>query len=682
MKKNFNLSLLFFSLFALLACNQQQTREAGQSISHSSTEKVQQKLLDKYGKEYQFRIERGVQQVADLWTKEDGNSEDFAVFCEEYFVADADALEALYNRIERNLEIVQGQLHKIDVQLKEPIQLTGWEASPVDMLFASWDATAHLQDDFYKNKIAFVAALNFPFYTLQEKTELGENWSRKEWAYARMGDAFTSRTPADVQQFAAETLTKADNYISNYNIKMGSLLNDNGESLFPENMSLITHWGLRDELKSNYADTERGLEKQEMVYQVMKRIIDQSIPADVINNADYQWNPYSNEVSRNGEKVDVKPEGDIRYATLMSNFNAMRKLDNYSTHYPNAIERNFNQQMEIPVEDVKTLFDGLLSSPQVKKVAQLMAKRLGRELRPFDIWYDGFKERGEISESYLDQIIAQKYPNPMALEKDLPNIMMKLGWTPAEANRIASLVQVDPSTGAGHAWGAVMKDDKARLRTRVAETGMDYKGYNIAVHEFGHNVEQTITLYDVDYWMLRGVPNNAFTEAVAFLFQKRDLDVMGMASSGSQADALLALDSFWSSFEIMGVALVDIAVWEWMYANPNASPAQLKEAVIDAAKEVWNKYYAGILGDNDEPILAIYSHMIDYPLYLAYYPIGHLISFQVEQAMKGKNIADEMQRMYTQGRIIPQVWMKNAVGREISTEPLLNAVDEALKVVE
>ncbi len=38
-----------------------------------------------------------------------------------------------------------------------------------------------------------------------------------------------------------------------------------------------------------------------------------------------------------------------------------------------------------------------------------------------------------------------------------------------------------------------------------------------------------------------------------------------------------------------------------------------------------------------------------------------------------------MQRMYTQGRIVPQLWMKNAVGKEISSEPLLKAVDEALK---
>ncbi len=460
---------------------------------------------------------------------------------------------------------------------------------------------------------------------------------------------------------------------------MGNLLNNEGKTLFPADMKLISHWGLRDELKSNYADAENGLEKQEMIYTVMKHIIDQSIPGQVINSGEFTWNPISNKIYQNGEEVQATPEADVRYETLLKNFKVTSAFDAYSPSYPNAISRNFDQMMEIPVNDVKKLFTTLLSSPQVKEVASVIKSRLGRELRPYDIWYDGFKARSTISEDELSKITSAKYPTPMAFEKDMSNILVKLGWKQDKAKEIADLIQVDPSVGSGHAWGAVMRGDKARLRTRVGKNGMDYKGYNIAVHEFGHNVEQTITLNDVDFWMLNGVPNNAFTEAVAFVFQIRDMELLGFKDANPDAEAYLTLDDFWSSYEIMGVALVDIAVWEWMYANPNATPAQLKEAVITEAKKVWNAYYAGILGDKDEPILGIYSHMIDNPLYLSYYPVGHLISFQLEQAMKGKNIADEIQWMYTQGRIVPQLWMKNAVGKEISTEPLLKAVDEAMK---
>ena len=685
MKNTFYLILSALFLFGLFSCKSNtsgtENMKEKRFISEKSVSEVTKSLLDSIGETQRIRIERGVKQVAQLWQQTDGTNEDFTTFCMENFIADSVQLDVLYKRLEKNFETLSGYFNEIDVTLKEPIQLVGFEESPVDMLFGGYDVRAHMDDDFYANKIAFVTALNFPFYSLDEKTKLGDTWTRKQWAYARMGDRFTSRIPAQVQQHLSQTLTNADSYISNYNIYMGQLVDAKGEKLFPADMKLITHWGLRDELKSDYADKVNGLKKQQLIYEVMKRIIDQSIPSEVINNGKYTWNPVENKIFDSGKELPSKPENDVRYEVLLQNFKANRQIDAYSPNFPTALSRNFDAAMEIPQKDVENLFKSLLSSQQVKEVAAYIKSRLGRDLQPFDIWYNGFKAKGEISEDELTKITSAKYPTPLAVEKDLPNILIKLGWKPEKARQIASQVQVDASLGAGHAWGAVLRGQKARLRTRIGENGMDYKGYNIAVHEFGHNTEQTITLNDVDYWMLNGVPNNAFTEAVAFMFQKRDLELLGIKNANPDAEAFLALDNFWASYEIMGVALVDIAVWEWMYANPNATPAQLKDAVITEAKKVWNEYYAGILGGKDEPILGIYSHMIDYPLYLSYYPIGHLIDFQVEQQMKGKNMADEMQRMYTQGRIVPQIWMKNGVGQAISVEPTLKAVDEALKVV-
>ena len=650
-------------------------------ISTKTVEKVSSALIDSLGQSAKFRVERGVKQVAALWVESDGNETEFTQFCRDNFINDTTKLRTLYQRLEQNFETLNGYFHQIDVKLKEPIQLTGYESTPLDMLFGGYDVTAHLDEDLYTNKVAFITALNFPFYSLEEKTKLGETWTRQQWAYARMGDRFISRIPSADLQHLSQTLTDADSYISNYNIFMGQLVDDKGQKLFPADMQLITHWGLRDELKSDYADKINGKTKQEMIYGVMKRIIDQSIPQEVINKGDYNWNPLTNKLSQNGKEITANPENNKRYEVLLNNFKANRRIDAFSPHYPDAISRNFDATMEIPLKDVENLFRSLLASPQVKDVAKLIQSRLGRELRPYDIWYNGFKAKGTISEDELTKITAAKYPNPKALEKDLSTILVKLGFKTDKAQQIASLVQVDPSLGAGHAWGAMMKGDKAHLRTRIGAKGMDYKGYNIAVHEFGHNTEQTITLNDVDYWMLNGVPNNAFTEAVAFMFQKRDLELLGIKNTNPDAEAYLALDNFWACYEIMGVALVDIAVWQWMYANPDATPAQLKDAVISEAQKVWNQYYAGILGGKDEPILGIYSHMIDYPLYLSYYPLGHLIDFQIEQQMKGKNFAEELQRMYTQGRIVPQIWMQRSVGNSISVEPTLKAVDEALKVV-
>ena len=680
-----NICWAILLLFDLVSCKTKTDETAmnrERFISEKQAEKVIAQLKDSLGQSYSFRIERGVHQVADLWRASDGSEDDFATFCKTDFVADTAKLNTLFTKLERNFEILNGYFNDIDLKLKEPLNLAGPELEPVDMMFGGYDVTAHLADDLFANKIAFLTTLNFPFYSLEEKTKLGTGWSRKEWAYARMGDRFISRVPADVQQHVSQTITAADAYISDYNIYMGKLLNRNGKTLFPADMKLISHWGLRDELKSDYADTVNGLEKQHMIYRVMQRIIDQSIPQQVINNGKYTWNPETNKVYENNREVKATAEPDKRYEVFLENFKAMKQLDPYSPHYPTQLLRAFAGSMEIPQHDVETLFKALLSSPRVKEVAAFIKTRLHRDLEPFDLWYDGFKSRGDIPEEQLSAITSKKYPNAAAVEADLPNILIKLGWKPEKARQITSLITVDASRGAGHAWGSAMRGDKAHLRTRIGENGMDYKGYNIAVHEFGHNVEQTITMNDVDYYMLNGVPNTSFTEAIAFLFQKRDLELLGLKNPNSDDNYYLALDNFWSAYEIMGVSLVDIRVWEWLYAHPDATPAQLKNAVIDIAKQIWNTYYAGILGGKDETLLAIYSHMIDYPLYLPNYPMGHLIAFQMEQQIRGKNFADEVTRMLTQGRIIPQLWMQHAVGDKISVDALLKATDEALKALQ
>jgi hypothetical protein len=70
--------------------------------------------------------------------------------------------------------------------------------------------------------------------------------------------------------------------------------------------------------------------------------------------------------------------------------------------------------------------------------------------------------------------------------------------------------------------------------------------------------------------------------------------------------------------------------------------------------------------------------MIDNALYLPNYALGYLIEFQIEDYMKDKVLGTEMMRMCASGNIVPQQWMKNAVGSEISVKPMLKATEEAL----
>ena len=227
-----------------------------------------------------------------------------------------------------------------------------------------------------------------------------------------------------------------------------------------------------------------------------------------------------------------------------------------------------------------------------------------------------------------------------------------------------------------------MRSAKTHLRTRVEKSGMNYKGFNIAVHEMGHNVEQTLSLNDIDHTLLQGVPNTAFTEALAFVFQGHDLELLGLAKPDAQSRALKTLNDFWGTYEIGGVALVDMAVWHWMYDHPNATPAELKDATVQIAKDVWNKYYAPVFGKRDVVLLGVYSHMIDSFLYLPDYPIGHMIAFQIEEQMdKAGNIGKEFERMATVGSVIPDLWMKKATGAPVGAEALLAETKKALSAM-
>mgnify|MGYP002348140061 FL=1 len=623
--------------------------------------------------------ERGVRHTASLWRKEDGTPDDFLGFVRDNFISDPEKRKVVFKKISDYFESIYGYYNEITLSLKKNLDEARGEIDEIDRMFGNYSVGAHLQDDLYTNKIAFLVALNFPYYNLQEKEKLGPGWTREEWAMARLGDIFVSRVPAELNQALSAATGNSDMYIADYNIHMGQLVTDEGRKIFPENMILLSHWNLRDELKADYADKANGQEKQEMIFRVMERIIRQEIPEDVINNPDVEWAPFTNKVSKDGKQFDdVKPENDTRYQHILNTFRAMKDIDPYNPEMNTAILRKFSWEMEISQEEVEALFDNYLRSPQLKKVAALIKERLGRDLRPYDIWYDGFKTRSNIPEEILTEKTAKLDPSPEAFRAGMPEMLKKLGWKQERADYISSKIVVDPARGSGHAWGAGRKGSVAHLRTRISGNGMDYKGYNIAVHEFGHNVEQTITLYDVDHFMMSGVPNTAFTEATAFLFQHRDLMLLGMKDDNPEKERSDILDNAWSLMEIMGVGMVDMKMWKWLYENPGATPAMLKEAVVNIATDTWNEYFAPVIGVKDSPLLAIYSHMVNSPLYLANYSYGHVIQFQIEEYLKDKELSDEIDRMYKQGRLTPQQWMMGAVGSKISTKPLIDALDKVL----
>ncbi len=663
-----------------------QSQAMKQTIAQLETE-----LTARLGESERPRIARGLRQAAEFWRTEDGDEAAFAEVARAQITADSTARNALFARMEFALESLDGHMNEIARDFRRQSDLDIGEIYPFDEILAGYDPSAHTIDDFFQNRLAFAVLLNFPLTTLEQRLTEGAGWSRRQWAEARLAERFGKRVPADVNLAVAAAASDADRYIARYNIWTHHLVDGKGQRLFPPKQRLLSHWNLRDQIKADYSDGKNGLAKQRVIAMVCDRIVTQTIPETVIDNPHVDWDPFANTVklaaARDSDtatppdmKVSNSAEPDARYATLLSTFRAARKADPYSPLAPTLIARRFDENRQIPEARVRAMLEEVLSSPLVPKVAALIEGRLGRPLEPFDVWYNGFRPRGAYTEDQLDAIVRKRYPTAEAYKEDIPNLLVELGFSKERAQYLADHIVVDPARGSGHALGAQRRADNAHLRTRVEKDGMNFKGFNIAIHEMGHNVEQTFSLNDVDSTLLQGVPNTAFTEALAFVFQAHDLELLGLTKPDAKAQALKTLNDFWATHEIAGVALVDMAVWHWMYDHPDATPAQLKQGTLQICRDLWNKYYAPVFRKKDVVLtLGIYSHMIDAFLYLPDYPIGHLIAFQIERQIdKSRNLGAEFERMARIGNVAPDVWMEQATGAPVGPQALLAAADKAL----
>jgi hypothetical protein len=692
---------LVFLVTALLggASGRAQTASLDAGASPQLAASLVEAVVAKAGEGQRGRAAQGVRQVLAFWrlgASGDGDENALREFVTSQFIADPMTLERTLKRFEEVLEAADGHMLEIGRSWRTGAELELGPELPLDSFLAATEPAAHLQEDLFSSKVAFVALLNWPLPSLEEMVSGGPAWTRRQWAAARLTRRFSLRPGGAAEAARAAAGAKAAAYVAGYNLWVHHLLGADGTRPFPKGKRLLSHWNLRDQIKADYAEGPAGLVRQRLLVAAMNRIVSQEIPGAVIDDPRVDWDPVANTVRLSpAAEVEERPasqtgggvkpaaanparEPDTRYALVLENFRSARLTDADSPFARTEIDRRFQLDTEIPEARIKALFEQVLSSPLVPQVAALIEQRLGRKLEPQDLYYAGFLQRAKYPEAQLDAMTRKRYPDAAAYKRDIPRLLRGLGFSPEKASWLDAHILVDPARGSGHALEAARRGDYPHLRTRISPGGMDYKGYNIAVHEMGHNVEQVFSLYSVDSTLLQGVPGNAFTEALAFTFQNRDLELLGLGAPDAQSTRLRVLNDFWQTWEISGAALVDLALWRWLYAHPEATPAQLREATLGIARELWNRYCAPVLGGKDTILLAIYSHLVNELLYLPYYPLGHLIAFQLEEKLKGPKSGAEFERMASYGRVTPDLWMVHATAAPVSAEPLLRATAAAL----
>src|SRR3954447_3602552 len=143
------------------------------AIDPATVQPTIDRLLERHGPRQADRVRRGVEQVARRWWPEDGGAEDLAAFCEGHFLATPEELAANFSRLERAFEQIDGHLHEVRRELTWPIDVDTGPLGTADRLLANLDLAAHVNEDLFRTKVAFLALLNFPVHTLAERLEAG-----------------------------------------------------------------------------------------------------------------------------------------------------------------------------------------------------------------------------------------------------------------------------------------------------------------------------------------------------------------------------------------------------------------------------------------------------------------------------------------------------------------------------
>jgi hypothetical protein len=267
------------------------TSQAQETTPATTRAALEQELVTTHGDAQRPHIHRGLEQIARLWKTEDGDAAAYTTFVRTHFTADPATVDSMFTRFERLLEVLDGHMTAIGRELRTQADLDLGPILPFDELFAGYDASAHLTDDFFENKLAFTVLLNFPLTTLEQRLKEGAGWTRRQWAEARLAQRFGKRIPASVNLALARASAESDQYIAEYNIWMHHLLDKSGQRPFPAGMRLLSHWNLRDQIKADYRGGNKGLARQRMVQKVMEHIVLQTIPEAVVNNPYVDWNP-------------------------------------------------------------------------------------------------------------------------------------------------------------------------------------------------------------------------------------------------------------------------------------------------------------------------------------------------------------------------------------------------------
>ncbi len=650
------------------------------SLSPTACQAAIDAIVDAHGETVEETARRGVAQCAERWLPADGDDEGFRTFCLAHFASSADDRMRLLDRLETATEQIRGHLYEMRRNLRRWSDLVGDSLPETDSLLATFDPAPDLVEQFYAQKLAFVALLNFEKSTLSQMLTQGGDWDAARWAEARIVGGFGPRIPKAVADLGRELHFKSYHWVSNFHIPVGTMVDRSGRRWFEADRRLLAHWLVREEIKAGYNDPD-GVHKQRALAWTMSRYIDGTLPQAIMDESTTSdWDPEANTVDGGaaGDSIDL-----LRYEHWMDNVTVARAFDEHHRDHPTAIARKFGLEREIPEEEVERLLVDLLSAPVRGDLASLLESRLERPLEAHDIYFDDLFETRDADE--MNAEVARLCRDETEFQAKLPEILRGLGWPDGDAEFLGTRVRVEIARGSGHAMRPQLAEYGAWLRTNRLKDQLGWDGFDTAMHELGHNLEQLCSTFFVPRPALRGVPNTACTEAFAFLYQSLAKRVLGIedADAADRAYHEETIAAMLMTCQIAGPSLVELRTWREIYTLGDAcSPETIRAALLRHSEEVWAEFFQRHFGDDPYHILGAYQHMLGHPLYLADYAIGRTMSHQIRSYMRGRDLAAETRRICAIGSVTPDAWMRTAVGGPLSPQALIADTVRAIEAIQ
>jgi hypothetical protein len=632
-------------------------------------------LVEQHGQNQADRIRAGVERVARRWTATDGSGEEFARFCQGFYVANPADRKRLLERLETVMVATQGHLHEISRSAGQWMEFAGDQLPGVDELLAAFSPAPDLAQQLYAQRIAFLILLNFEPPTLETMQREGPHWSMDEWVAARLTRGLPPRIPGDVQTAVQRRYLAAKNWIYSFHPHVGALVDADGKRFFEPGTTLLPHWKVRDEVIQAYG-TPDALPRQRALMWCMRRFIDGTLPNVLLErDPDGAWDAKANTIG--GQPVQ-ETIGLVRYEHWLELFHAEQLLDPYYPEHPTALARSWDLDREVPAERAEQILITLLKAPVRDRLYAFVRDRLERPLEAHDVYFDRPFKRAPADE--LDAAVAKRYKGIEDFGRQLPETLREVGFSDEDADWLASRIRVEHSRDAGHCTPPGLPEFGPWLTTSLNRGRFDFAAYGTAMHELGHAVESAFSVPRAPRPALRGVPGSCAVESVANIFCDTRFKLVNVKLSTEPIEPLdqTTIETMLSACQMSGPALVELRAWRWLYDHPDATAEELRDAVLQIAANVWTEFFEEHYGPDPYYLTAAYQHMIGYPLYLANYVISGVALQQMRAYVRGKDVASELMRMYTIGRLTPDLWMERAVGAPLSVEPLLRDTERVL----